>query len=72
MTEPDGVDDDLRKVAARVADQLSYDGYAYVEDDRVDDLAVTLGRFLAEAGITVRAEPGDSDQWPGGRRDHIE
>lgn len=72
MTEPSGVDDDLRRIAARVADQISYDGYVHVEDDCVEDLALTLGRFLTEASIAVRPHPGDGEKRSGVRGHHVE
>ena len=51
----DHVDRDLRRVAEQVADALSADGYAFVEDDKIEALAMTLRQFLAAAGIRARA-----------------
>jgi hypothetical protein len=55
MAMRDHIDRDLRRVAEQVADALSADGYAFVEDDKIEALAVTLRQFLAAAGIRARA-----------------
>jgi hypothetical protein len=46
-------DDALRHVAEQVADCLSEGGVAFVEDDKLDTLAVALQSFLTAAEIPV-------------------
>ena len=45
------VDDPIVSIAAHVADCLSASGYAFVEDDKIEDLADALRDFLDGAGI---------------------
>ncbi|GAA3351408.1 hypothetical protein GCM10020358_80990 [Amorphoplanes nipponensis] len=45
--------DVLRHLAEQVADCLADRGYAFVEEDRIEGLAATLGSFLASAGIPI-------------------
>ena len=57
-------EDPLREITERVADCLAQTGYAFVEDDKVEALAVTLRAFLRTAGVPVR-EPDASDEAAG-------
>jgi hypothetical protein len=45
--------DALRQIAEHVADCFSDRGYAFIEDDKIDDLADLLGAFLTAADIPV-------------------
>jgi hypothetical protein len=45
--------DVLRHIAEQVADRFADSGYAFVEEDKIDGLAATLGSFLSLAGIPV-------------------
>lgn len=45
--------DPLRLIAGQVADCFANSGYAFVEEDKIDGLAATLGSFLTAAGIPV-------------------
>ena len=56
--------DALRRIAERVADCIADTGYAFVEDDKVEGLAATLGSFLTVAGIPVhpRQASGHEDR----------
>ncbi|GAB3813077.1 hypothetical protein ACFOX0_20775 [Micromonospora zhanjiangensis] len=59
-----GVQDPLHQIAERVADCIADSGYAFVEQDNIDELAVALNSFLTEAGIQTHPpqdEPHDRD-----------
>jgi hypothetical protein len=51
--ESDPADAPLRWAAWQVADSLSDAGYAFIEDDKVEDLATALRSFLHTAGVPV-------------------
>ncbi|RZU51741.1 hypothetical protein EV385_3574 [Krasilnikovia cinnamomea] len=57
--------DPLIEIAEKVAFCFSERGYAFVEDDKVEALADTLGSFLKTAGIPVHAVADDTfpDSW---------
>jgi hypothetical protein len=61
--------DALRRIAEQVADGCAERGYAFIEDDKVDDLALVLDSFLTAAGIpvhpTVTDPARDDDQFVG-------
>ena len=44
-------------IAEKVADMITYSGYAYVEEDHLNGLAAALQAFLNSAGIPVNPEP---------------
>jgi hypothetical protein len=48
-----GDDGPLRLIAEQVADYFTYSGFAFVEEDKIDGLAATLGSFLTVAGIPL-------------------
>ena len=52
--------DPLRHIAEQVADCFAESGFAFVEDDRIDELAALLGSFLSAAGIP--ASPSQARQ----------
>jgi len=58
--------DSLWHIAEQVADCFAYSGYAFVEDDKIDGLAATLGSFLTVAGIPVNppdiVDPAPDDE----------
>ena len=43
----------LASITEQVADCFADSGYAFVEQDKIDGLAVMLNSFLTVAGITV-------------------
>jgi hypothetical protein len=49
-------DDPIVAIANKVADMITYSGYAYVEDEHLNELAVALRSFLNSAGIAVNPE----------------
>ena len=46
--------DPLLRIAEQVADCFSEQGYAFVEDDKLEGLAAVLRSFLMVAGIPVK------------------
>lgn len=57
--------DPLHRIAEQVADYFTYSGYAFVEEDKIDGLAATLGSFLTVAGIPINPpDSGDPDDDP--------
>jgi hypothetical protein len=54
--------DPMCRIAQQVADCFSGDGYAFVEDDQVEALAVALASFLVDAGIPVNVPAGSGAQ----------
>jgi len=54
-SDPTSADDRdaLWHIADQVADCFADSGYAFVEEDKIDGLAATLGSFLTVAGIPV-------------------
>lgn len=58
-----GDSDPLRHIAEQVADCFADSGYAFVEEDRIDGLAATLGSFLTVAGIPVTLPEIDDPSW---------
>jgi hypothetical protein len=48
--------DPILAIADNVADMIADSGYAYVEDEHLDGLAVALRSFLSAAGIPVNPE----------------
>lgn len=61
LTSPDATSADehgtLRRAAEQVADCFADSGYAFVEDDKIDGLAATLGSFLTSTGILITPYP---------------
>ena len=61
LSSPDATSADahgpLRRIAEQVADCFAASGYAFVEDDKIDGLAVTLGSFLTSTGILITPHP---------------
>jgi hypothetical protein len=55
----DAQSDTLQQIAARVADCFSESGYAFIEDNMIDSLAVLLGSFLTVADIPVNTPVAD-------------
>ena len=57
LTSPDAAGADehgtLRRIAEQVADCFADSGYAFVEDDKIDGLAATLGIFLTSTGTLI-------------------
>jgi hypothetical protein len=51
------VDDRLRRIAEGTADDLASRGLAFVEDDKIEGLAMTLQGFLISAAININAAP---------------
>lgn len=49
--------DPILAVANKVADMITYSGYAYVEEEHLDGLAAALQSFLNSAGIPVNPVP---------------
>jgi hypothetical protein len=49
-------DDPIVQIADSVADLMAGNGYAFVEEDRREELAIALQSFLDSAGIIV--DPG--------------
>jgi hypothetical protein len=47
----------LWRIAEQVADCFADSGYAFVEEDKIEELAAVLGSFLSLAGI-----PSDAGQ----------
>jgi hypothetical protein len=47
------VNDPLHRIAEQVADCFADSGYAFVEQDKIDGLAIMLNSFLTIAGIPV-------------------
>ena len=45
--------DPILRIAQQVADCFSENGYAFVEDDKLEALATALTSFLKDAGIPV-------------------
>lgn len=43
----------MRRITQQVADCFSEDGYAFVEDDKLEALTAVLTSFLEDAGIPV-------------------
>ncbi|MDT5042691.1 MAG: HTH-type transcriptional regulator / antitoxin HipB [Actinoplanes sp.] len=56
------VKDPLHRIAEQVADCFADSGYAFIEQDKTDGLAVMLNSFLTVAGIPVNP-PKDSRRW---------
>jgi hypothetical protein len=52
-------EDPLHRIAEQVADCFAGSGYAFVEQDKIDGLAVVLNSFLTVAGIPVNP-PNDA------------
>ncbi|MFI6075824.1 hypothetical protein ACIA5C_30150 [Actinoplanes sp. NPDC051343] len=48
--------DPLLSIAELVADRIAENGYAFVEDNQLDDLAVAIHSFLTTAGISINGE----------------
>lgn len=48
----------LHRIAEQVADCFAGSGYAFVEQDKIDGLALTLNSFLTVAGIPVNPQKG--------------
>jgi hypothetical protein len=53
MSDAMSADGVLRQIAEQVADCFADSGYAFVEEDKIEGLAATLGSFLCSAGIPV-------------------
>jgi hypothetical protein len=51
-------DDPIVQIADSVADLMAVNGYAFVEEELREELAIALQSFLDSAGITV--DPGNS------------
>jgi hypothetical protein len=49
----------MRRISQQVADCFSENGYAFVEDDKLEALAAVLTLFLADAEISVNV-PADA------------
>ena len=49
-------DDPIVQIADSVADLMADKGYAFVEEEQREDLAIALQSFLQSAGITVNPE----------------
>ena len=47
--------DPMQRITRQVADCFSEDGYAFVEDDKLEALAAALTSFLTDARIPVNA-----------------
>lgn len=56
----------MQRITQQVADCFSANGYAFVEDDKLEALAAALTSFLADAGIPVN--PADTCRRPCARR----
>ena len=56
--------DQLRHIAEQVAYCFAASGYAFVEDDKIEELTALLGSFLTVAGIPANL-PGTGDSIPG-------
>jgi hypothetical protein len=54
------INNPLHRIAEQVADCFADSGYAFVEQDKIDGLAVVLDSFLTEAGIPVNPFKGTS------------
>ena len=50
--------DPLHRIAEQVADCFADSGYAFVEQDKIDGLAVMLNSFLTVAGIPTNPPKG--------------
>jgi hypothetical protein len=49
-------DDPIVQIADSVADLMAEKGYAFVEEEHREDLAIALQSFLESAGITADPE----------------
>ena len=54
-------DDPIRAIADKVADMITYSGYACVEEEHLNGLAAALRLFLSSAGIAVNPELAVAD-----------
>jgi hypothetical protein len=69
--------DPLLPIAELVADRIGENGYAFVEDDQLDDLVVILHSFLTTAGVPINSHgeadaSGDSNAAPAPQPDRLE
>jgi hypothetical protein len=69
--------DPLLPIAELVADRIGENGYAFVEDDQLDEMVVVLRSFLTTAGVPINSHSeadasGDSNPAPAPQPDRLE